>query len=154
MSVFYSFHYDRDNWRVQQIMNMGAIEGTTLLNHQDWETVKRGGDLAIRNWIDSQMLYKSAVIVLVGYETAGRPWVQYEIKKAYQDRRPLLGIRINGLKDRNGYTDPEGPNPFAILGVDGLYVPLYTPSGYDSAGRYSNIRWNINDWAQSGYVRR
>lgn len=153
MSVFYSFHYDRDNWRVQQIMNMGAIEGTTLLNHQDWETVKRGGDQAIKNWIDKQMLYKSAVIVLVGYETAGRPWVQYEIEKAYLDRKPLLGIRINGLKDRDGYTDPEGPDPFDILGFDSLYVPLYTPSGYNSTDKYNDIKRNIRSWAQNGYVR-
>lgn len=152
MSVFYSFHYDRDNWRVQQIMNMGVIEGTTLLNHQDWETVKRGGDQAIKNWIDKQMLYKSAVIVLVGYETAGRPWVQYEIEKAYLDRKPLLGIRINSLKDRDGYTDPEGPDPFDILGFDSLSVPLYTPSGYNSTDKYNDIKRNIRSWAQNGYV--
>lgn len=24
-SVFYSFHYDRDAWRVQQIIQMGAL---------------------------------------------------------------------------------------------------------------------------------
>ncbi len=57
MSVFYSFHYDRDSWRVQQVMNMGVIDGSPLLNHQEWETVKRGGGQAIKNWIDRQMLY-------------------------------------------------------------------------------------------------
>lgn len=31
MAVFYSFHYDRDHWRVQQIMNMGALEGLNRL---------------------------------------------------------------------------------------------------------------------------
>ena len=25
-SVFFSFQYDPDNWRVQQVMNMGAVE--------------------------------------------------------------------------------------------------------------------------------
>ena len=30
MAVFYSFHYDRDSWRVQQVMNMGKIEGQPL----------------------------------------------------------------------------------------------------------------------------
>lgn len=153
MSVFYSFHYDRDSWRVQQVMNMGVIDGSPLLNHQEWETVKRGGVQAIKNWIDRQMLYKSAVIVLVGYETANRPWVRYEIEKAYRERKPLLGIRINGLKDRDGYTDPEGPDPFDILGFDSLYVPLHTPAGYDSTSRYNDISRNIRDWSRSGYVR-
>lgn len=26
-AVFYSFHYDRNAWRVQQIIQMGALEG-------------------------------------------------------------------------------------------------------------------------------
>lgn len=47
-SVFYSFHYDNDAWRVQQIINMGALDGQTILNSQDWETVKRQGDAAIK----------------------------------------------------------------------------------------------------------
>ena len=27
MAVFYSFHYSRDAWRVQRVVNMGALEG-------------------------------------------------------------------------------------------------------------------------------
>lgn len=34
MAVFYSFHYDLDYWRVQQIMQMGKVEGQTILNSQ------------------------------------------------------------------------------------------------------------------------
>lgn len=30
-SSFVSFHYDNDHWRVQQVLNMGAIEGATTL---------------------------------------------------------------------------------------------------------------------------
>ena len=47
-SVFYSFHYDRDAWRVQQIIQMGALEGQPILNAQQWEEVKRKGDAAIK----------------------------------------------------------------------------------------------------------
>lgn len=43
MAVFFSFHYDRDAWRVQQILNMGALEGQTILNAQEWEAVKSKG---------------------------------------------------------------------------------------------------------------
>ncbi|MDK8178836.1 TIR domain-containing protein [Micrococcus luteus] len=60
-SVFYSFHYDRDAWRVQQIIQMGALEGQPILNAQQWEEVKRKGDAAIKKWIADQMAYKSAV---------------------------------------------------------------------------------------------
>lgn len=54
-SVFYSFHYDRDAWRVQQIIRMGALEGQPILNAQEWEEVKRKGDAAIKKWIADQM---------------------------------------------------------------------------------------------------
>ena len=65
-TVFYSFHYQEDAWRVQQIRQINALEGQPILNSQDWEAVKRQGDQAIMNWIDQQMAYKRAVVVLVG----------------------------------------------------------------------------------------
>jgi len=47
-SAFFSFHYDRDAWRVQQVINMGKLEGQPLLSAQKWEEVKRRGDQAIK----------------------------------------------------------------------------------------------------------
>ncbi len=88
-SVFYSFHYDRDAWRVQQIIQMGALEGQPILNAQQWEEVKRKGDAAIEKWIADQMAYKSAVVVLIGAQTASRPWVRHEIAYAWDNHKPL-----------------------------------------------------------------
>ena len=41
--VFYSFHYDRDVMRVQQIRNIGMIEGNQPVSANQWETVKKSG---------------------------------------------------------------------------------------------------------------
>ncbi|RYQ42411.1 molecular chaperone Tir [Bifidobacterium pseudolongum subsp. globosum] len=153
MSVFYSFHYARDNWRVQQIMNIGQVERNPLLSHQEWEQIKRGGDQSIRNWIDGQMRYKSAVIVLTGYETANREWVRYEIQRAYDLGKPLLGVRINRLKDRDGNQDPDGPNPFRFLGIPYMFIPLYEPSSRNSQDVYREIRANLPYWSKQGYSR-
>ena len=38
--IFYSFHYDNDVFRVQQIRNMGALDGNEPVSKNDWETVK------------------------------------------------------------------------------------------------------------------
>ncbi len=38
-SVFFSFQYKPDNWRVQQVMNMGAVSGGSAFKPQDWEAV-------------------------------------------------------------------------------------------------------------------
>lgn len=157
-SVFYSFHYDRDAWRVQQVINMGALEGQPILSAQDWETVKRRGDQAIKNWIADQMKYKSAVVVLVGAQTASRPWVRYEIAYAWDNYKPLVGVRIHGLANEAGRTDTAGANPFDQVGLQdgkkvGDYVPLYSPSGSNSQAVYSSIKENLTTWVDSAYKR-
>ena len=42
--VFYSFHYEPDNWRAAQVRKIGSIEGNSPALDNDWETVKKGGD--------------------------------------------------------------------------------------------------------------
>jgi hypothetical protein len=156
-STFTSFHFDRDYWRVQQVRNMGAIEGNQIISPQSWEEVKRKGKAAIENWIDGEMKGKSAVVVLVGKETASREWVNYEIRKAWDEKRPLVGIRINGLKNKDGYTDTQGTNPFANITAGGVaiskYVPLHTPSGTDSKAVYQSINDNLATWVAGAYKR-
>jgi len=156
MAVFYSFHYKRDAWRVQQIVNIGAVEGQPILNAQEWESIKRRGNKAIEAWIAEQMQYKSAVVVLVGAQTHLRPWVKYEITKAWNDKRPLVGIRIHGLADSNGHTDSSGGNPFAQVGLKfggsvADHVPLYAPSANTSAAVYASIKSNLSGWVASAY---
>jgi hypothetical protein len=156
-SNFVSFHYDRDYWRVQQVLRMGAVEGQEILSAQDWESVKRKGKAAIEKWIDDQMKGKSAVVVLVGKETASREWCEYEITKAWNDKRPLVGIRIHGLKAVSGTTDTQGANPFNIKLSDGksmsTYVPLYSPGGADSKAVYADIDANLATWLATAYKR-
>ena len=159
MAVFYSFHYGRDAWRVQQVVQMGAVEGQRILNSQDWQHVTRRGDQAIRDWIAQQMAYKSAVVALVGAETASRHWVRFEITIAWDVGRPLVGIRINRLTDREGWTDPPGPNRFARVplqsgGTVADHVPLHDPQGQNSQqanGIISTLVWLIRstDWEPS-----
>lgn len=157
-SVFYSFHYARDAWRVQQILNIGALEGQTILNAQRWEEIKRRGQAAIEKWISQQMAYKSAAVVLVGAETAKRPWVLHEIAYAWDGRKPLVGIRINGLADRAGKTDSAGANPFSQVtlkggGTVGDHVPLHAPSGITSRAVFASIQKNLTTWV-NGAVKR
>ena len=62
--VFYSFHYDRDNWRVATVRKIGAVEGNSPAKDNDWETVKKGGDAAIKRWIGNQMDRRTCTVVL------------------------------------------------------------------------------------------
>lgn len=158
MAVFYSFHYDRDFFRVQQIRNMGAVEGQKIANAQDWESVKKGGDAAIEKWIADQMAYKTALVVLVGAKTASRKWVRREIAYAWDNKKPLVGVRIHGLADASSSTDLKGENPFAAVtlkggGTVGDYVTLHSPSGSNSKAVYADIKANLSTWTKNAYKR-
>lgn len=152
--VFYSFHYSQDSWRASQVRNIGAIEGNPAASDNDWETITKGGDKAIQKWIDDQLNGRSCAIVLIGQNTADRKWINYEIKKAWEDGKGVLGINIHGLKDRQGRQSVQGANPF-----DGFTFPsgkqlssivkTYNPPYADSKDVYAHIEANIEGWIET-----
>ena len=152
--VFFSFHFNNDFWRTQQVRNMGSIEGQALYTANAWEEVKRKGDTAIENWIDDNLKGKSCVIVLVGSETATRPWVIEEIVKGWNTGKGVLGIRINELLNQNQKSSTAGANPFDYVTLQGgktklsSYAQLKKPAGYDSKSVYSSIKDNIEEWIE------
>lgn len=147
--VFYSFHYANDVMRAHQVRNIGVIEGNRIASPNEWEAIKRSGNVAIKRWIDENMKYKSCVIVLIGTETSSRPWVKYEIEKAWNDGKGLMGIYIHNLRDPRTGTCRKGINPFTLfkLGDKRLsdVVPCHNPNARDA---YSNIRENLVRWIE------
>jgi len=140
--VFLSFHYERDAWRVQQVANMGEIDEQAILDEQAWEEVKQGGDTAIKKWIADKISGKNCLVCLIGNQTADREWVQYEIEKAWNDGKGVVGIYIHNLKSAAGSQDSKGSNPLGRVSVEinGSYRslsgiakdvdPTYTTSTY------------------------
>jgi hypothetical protein len=154
--IFYSFHYDNDVFRVQQIRNMGALEENKPVSPNEWETVKKGGDTAIEKWIDNTMKIRSCVVVLIGEETHNRKWVKHEIKKAWADDKGLLGIYIHNLKDPKTGKCSKGTNPFEQFTFkDGTKlsskVSTYNP---DTADAYNDIKNNIEKWVEKAIKDR
>lgn len=148
--VFYSFHYVPDNWRAAQIRNIGAIEGNRPATDNDWESIKASGDAAIERWIAAQMRGKSVVLVLIGSGTAGRKWINYEIKRGWQEGKGLLGIHVHRLLDGTRRPSPQGRNPFAKFNIGGVsldrIVHAYNPPYTDSRDVYRYIANNIAGW--------
>ena len=154
--VFFSFHYGNDVMRVQLVRNIGTLEGNTVVSANDWETVKRGGDASIKRWIDDSLKYKQCVIVLIGEQTSSRPWVKYEIEKAWNGNKPIFGIYIHNLScPRNGKSR-KGTNPFDVFKLtDGRklssLVNCYDPSSFDT---YNDIAKNMESWVSSAIAQR
>ena len=142
--VFYSFHYQLDNWRVSQIRNIGAIERNKSASDNQWETIKMGGDIAIKRWIYNQMQNRSCTVVLVGRNTANRKWINYEIRKSWRSGMGVVGIYIHGLKDKEGDISQKGKNPFSFISYEDYekmsnVVKCYNPEGNNSRERYEWI---------------
>jgi hypothetical protein len=131
---------------------MGVIDGNKPATDNDWETVTKKGDAAIQEWIDDQLCGKSVVIVLIGSKTAGRKWIKYEIKKAWEDDKALLGIYIHNLKDKDGNQSIKGSNPFSSYKVGGQnmadIVKAYDPPYTTSKNVYDHIKNNLADWIE------
>lgn len=146
--VFLSFHYANDNSRVQQIKNMGQIEGQSVLSSNDWEQVKQRGDAAIERWINEQMSGRSCIVVLIGSGTANRKWINYEITHAWESGKYIVGLRIHKLKNLAGFSASAGNNPFAYIKLNNGktladYVPCIDPPGLSSTEAYGWIKNNI-----------
>ena len=146
--VFFSFHYKADAWRAAQVRKMGMVEGNALVSDNDWETVTRGGDAAIQRWIDGQMRGKSCAVILIGSQTAGRKWINYEIKKAWEDGKGVVGIYIHNLLDWNRNQSYIGRNPFADYGGFSSVVKAYNPPFTRSTDVYAHIQYNIAAWVE------
>jgi len=151
-AVFYSFHYKPDNWRASKVRQMGALEGNQLLSDNDWEDVTSGGEQAIKNWIAEQMRGKLCEVVLIGASTAGRKWVKYEIEKAWDDRKGVVGVYIHNLLDSSGRSSSKGANPFGGVARQGRYlssiVKAYDPPYVTSTFVYEHIRDNVAEWVE------
>jgi MTH538 TIR-like domain (DUF1863) len=152
--AFFSFHYSPDCWRASQVRNMGMVEGNAPVSDNDWESIKRGGDDAIKKWIANQIGGKSCTVVLVGENTYQRKWVLYEISKSWNEKKGVLGIRIHGLKNSSGNQGISGPNPFSSITLNGnskkldSVVKLYDPPFTSSTYVYDHIKENLSDWVQ------
>lgn len=111
------------------------------------------------------MLGKDCLAVLIGEQTASRPWVLYEIEKAWADGLGVFGVHIHGLKDRDGRTSRKGKNPLAQVHVTARSAwwgdssladkaPVHDPVGLFSSP-YEVIARSLKGWAEDAVrIRR
>ena len=115
--VFFSFHYQRDVWRVNQIRSMPNITGCAAAGFQDaslWEETKKKGDAGVKKLIDDGLTNTSVTVVCVGAATAGRKFINYEIQKSIDRGNGIVAVQVHHLKDQNGKADAAGAIPAKI----------------------------------------
>jgi len=152
--VFFSFHYARDIVRVNVVRKSGFLQTETgFIDHSLWEETKLRGDRDLEKLIDEGLKGASVTVVLIGKETAGRKWINYEIKKSWNDGKALLGIRIHSIKDFDRTTDSAGRNPFEDFSIENGSVSL--------ASKVRVFDWvaddgynNLSDWVEAAAQSR
>jgi hypothetical protein len=117
--VYFSFHYEGDIWRAANIRKSGVVDATARAGWADaslWEEAKKKGHAEIRRLIDKGLTGTSVTAVLIGAETADRPWVNYEIEKSIERGNGLLGIRVHRIRDQNRHMSKRGAVPDLLRG--------------------------------------
>lgn len=122
-NVFFSFHYD-DIMRVNNVRQSGLFvdetfePGRLFYDRSLWESSKRTDPDSLKSLIREGVKNTSVVCVLVGSDTAFRPWVRYEIARAIIDLRGLLAVHINGIPHHTKkLPHARGYNPLQFMGV-------------------------------------
>ena len=151
--AFFSFHFERDNWRAGQVRNSWVTKDREDAGFWDaaaWEEVKKKGKDAIERWIDKQLDGTSVTVVLIGAETSEREYVGYEIKQSHIKGNGLLGIYIHNVKDMNGRTDVKGGNPFSKWHIERNGQKVLLSDIYPSYDWVDDDgRRNVGEWIEA-----
>lgn len=102
--VFFSFHFENDIWRANQVRMANVVAGADVagfFDHSEYIQAKKRGRDAIKRMILRHLKHTSVTVVLIGEETANRPWVKYEIKQSVTQNNGLLGIYIHHLMNQH-----------------------------------------------------
>lgn len=156
--VFYSFYYQKDISRVNQIRNSGQ----PWLNRQEphgiwdasmWEATQQHGKAAIERLIDNSLKNTSVTVVLIGAETVSRDYVKYEIEQSYKRKNGLVGVYVHNVKNFYGQTTYKGKNPFdnwhvEVNGRKVYFSEMYKTYDYVRDNGYKNL----GTWVENAAV--
>lgn len=123
--TFFSFHYQRDIWKVNIVRNAGVVDFRAARGWRDgslWEECKRKNDRAIKQLINDGLHGTSVTAVLIGEETAERKYVNYEIEQSLDRGNGLLGVHIHNIRDKQSKVCNRGDVPELLLDND---IPIY-----------------------------
>jgi hypothetical protein len=121
--VFFSFHYQNDIWRVNQVRNSWVFsneserEALGFFDGSIWERSQRTSDDSLKKLIREGIKNTSVTCILSGANTYQRRWVRYEIARSVVKGNGLLVVKIHNLKDQYGSSAAVGHNPLSFMGT-------------------------------------
>jgi hypothetical protein len=162
--VFFSFHYQNDIFRVNVVrhhsLTKTGYSDSGYFDHSLWEKAKSQSPQHLQNMINDGLQNTTVSVILIGSETANRPWVKYEIEQAIKRGNGFIGICIHNIKCAKTVSPSlMGPNP---LDLHFCKAPQVSDLSYmgDSivplSRIYSTYDWvdddgynNFQDWVEA-----
>lgn len=116
--TFFSFHYLPDNQRAQVVKQSWVTKpdraAAGFFDSSAFESKKRPDDV-LKGFLNEQLKGTSVTCVLIGEETALRPWVRYELVRSFYRGNGLFGVRVHGIRNFAQQIGKAGENPFDML---------------------------------------
>lgn len=177
--TFFSFHYQEDITRAHVVRNSWVTkeerEDAGFFDASVFESKKRAGDDTLKAFLTEAFKGTTATCVLIGSQTAYRPWVRYELVRSFQRGNGLFGIRIHNIRNFDQQYATAGANPFELLayqvvndrvqwqeknngnwsGYDRVPTMALSDVAYDLNGEHHHTfaaRFSVYDWVNdNGY---
>lgn len=97
-------HHSKDDGEITKLTNLLNSKGYDIrnssirLNARNEERMekKRVSEEAIRRVLRMKISWAGSVVVLIGKETHARPWVNWEIDKANEQGKRIVGVYLRG----------------------------------------------------------
>lgn len=121
--VFFSFHYQKDVWRANQIrqswrfQNESTREAEGFFDGSLWESSQRQSDDSLKELIRGGLNNTTVTCVLAGTYTGSRRWVRYEIAQSVVRNNGLVTVKIHEMQNQQQQSCLEGSDPLALMGV-------------------------------------
>ncbi len=150
--VFFSFHYQNDVWRANQVRNSWVTkdrESAGFIDKAEFEKIKQNGSLAVQNWIDNQLKGTSVTVVLIGAETNSRGYVQYEMLQSNLRGNGIVAIHIHKLQDSTGKRSIKGSSSFGKVFKDRFGNSKYFHELYETYDWVDDNGYlNLGNWVE------
>jgi hypothetical protein len=112
--IYLNFHPEHDLWRVNQLRTelVGpATDQTGFFDPAEYAELLLRDKATIRQRIRERVAETSVTLLLLGSETASRPFVQIGIEESIANLNGFVGVQIHGIDDQSGEPSPSGPLP-------------------------------------------
>ena len=178
--TFFSFHYQQDVSRAHVVRNSWVTKedraDAGFFDGSVFESKKRAGEETLKAFLTDALKGTTVTCVLIGNQTAFRPWVRYELVRSFHRGNGLLGIYVHNVRNFDKETTVAGPNPFEHIafrvagdriswletnngnwiGYDRVPTMTLAESAYDLGGRNNHTFGNLfrtYDWVNdNGYA--